>query len=53
MIIVYLNNKNNTYLELSDVDIIGHFWLYGRTDVGNKVRIPIRSILYVEDDDDE
>ncbi len=53
MTTVYLNDEDRTYLDLSSVDVIDNLWLYGRTDVGNKIRIPISSILYVEEDEDE
>ena len=48
---IYLTD--GSYIELSDLTDLIAGWIGGRDLAGCRVHVPIKSVLYIEEDDDE
>ena len=44
---------DSSYIELSDLTDPMEGWIRGRDLAGCRVHVPIKSVLYIEEDDDE
>lgn len=51
--IVYLNDHDESYVELDSMGVSDENFIHGINDVGHKIHIPIHSVLYVEEDLDD
>lgn len=50
MIIAYLNDSEETYVEFKRIICKGDAWLSGiETGSGHRIDIPVRSIIYVDE----
>lgn len=48
--VVYLNDQDESYIELSELHDVGDCWVVGTDDVGRTVYIPTINILYLQED---
>lgn len=51
--IVYLNDRDENYVELSHLGVSDENFIHGVTADEHTIHIPVSSVLYVEEDNDK